>query len=533
MRMNTFRVHLWVTWSLVIVVSVTLILISTWLSEKSGHLSRDPVAHHQDVHINMDRRDMNVRLFCQQIWSSHKHVNVNNVATSNTKSSCSCGNDSFTIANQPVLPWQRKAYELWENEYRETEEPIVFCPALSPFGYIGGGITVEPGKYANIRGLYIHPTALTCFHGNYDSDTVLLTITCSRGVGTMFVSSSLQYSKFLFISGNNTNQLLVITSFHGNHELINSTNEFNVLLNNIFYQNVYYDIFRRDLIRITLKNITVEINVLIRRQPLPRLYDVRDNKDISSMVTIVTKTFERYKAVNNLIRSIRVYYPNITIVIADDSEFPKHIHGQKIKQFVMPFAEGWFAGRNLALSQVRTKYFLWVDDDFEFTDGTNLELFVEKLDDKNEKLDIVAGIFEKSHGQISVDSYFQIFDISKSENFGSCLVRKRGAHRKLSYKKFPQCYMTDVVLNFFMGKTQSVRKIGFDPEFQRVAHSEFFIDALGELRIAVCLDVSIKHKPVKTSKYNLYRSRDIDPQDKYRNIQHVLFKNNLQCYKLY
>lgn len=43
-------------------------------------------------------------------------------------------------------------------------------------------------------------------------------------------------------------------------------------------------------------------------------------------------------------------------------------------------SQGWFAGRNLAVSQVTTKYVLWVDDDFIFTARTQLERLVDVLE---------------------------------------------------------------------------------------------------------------------------------------------------------
>ncbi len=43
-------------------------------------------------------------------------------------------------------------------------------------------------------------------------------------------------------------------------------------------------------------------------------------------------------------------------------------------------AQGWFAGRNLAVSQVTTKYVLWADDDFIFTANTKLEKMVDILE---------------------------------------------------------------------------------------------------------------------------------------------------------
>lgn len=49
-------------------------------------------------------------------------------------------------------------------------------------------------------------------------------------------------------------------------------------------------------------------------------------------------------------------------------------------QSYIPFSQGWFAGRNLAISQVTTKYVLWVDDDFIFTARTRLERLVDVLE---------------------------------------------------------------------------------------------------------------------------------------------------------
>lgn len=47
---------------------------------------------------------------------------------------------------------------------------------------------------------------------------------------------------------------------------------------------------------------------------------------------------------------------------------------------ILTFPQGWFAGRNLAVSQVTTKYVLWVDDDFVFTARTRLERLVDVLE---------------------------------------------------------------------------------------------------------------------------------------------------------
>lgn len=69
--------------------------------------------------------------------------------------------------------------------------------------------------------------------------------------------------------------------------------------------------------------------------------------------------------------------------------------------------QGWFAGRNLAVSQVTTKYVVWVDDDFIFSANTKLERMVEILEKTS--LDLVRFRCVQTNGRFhitQVSSYF-------------------------------------------------------------------------------------------------------------------------------
>ena len=78
-----------------------------------------------------------------------------------------------------------------------------------------------------------------------------------------------------------------------------------------------------------------------------------------------------------MLASIQKFYPTLTVIIADDSldeayETINTTTFPNAKQYRMPQQSGWFAGRALAISQVETDYFVWVDDDFVFTKLTDL-----------------------------------------------------------------------------------------------------------------------------------------------------------------
>lgn len=200
----------------------------------------------------------------------------------------------------------------------------------------------------------------------------------------------------------------------------------------------------------------------------------------------------------------------------------------------MPFGKGWFAGRNLAVSQVTTKYVLWVDDDFVFTARTRLEKLVDVLE--RTALDLVGGAVREISGFST--TYRQLLSVEPgAPGLGDCLRQKRGFHHELV--GFPNCVVTDGVVNFFLARTDKVREVGFDPRFNRVAHLEFFLDGLGSLRVGSCSDVVVDHaskvklpwtsKNARAETYAHYRYPGSLDQSQVAKHRLLFFKHRLQC----
>lgn len=222
------------------------------------------------------------------------------------------------------------------------------------------------------------------------------------------------------------------------------------------------------------------------------------------------------------------------MVIADDSDKPERVSGPHVEHYLMPFGKGWFAGRNLAVSQVTTKYVLWVDDDFVFTARTRLERLVDVLE--RTPLDLVGGAVREISGFAT--TYRQLLSVEPgSPGLGNCFRQRRGFHHELV--GFPGCVVTDGVVNFFLARTDKVREVGFDPRFSRVAHLEFFLDGLGSLRVGSCSDVVVDHasklklpwtsRDSRAETYARYRypgSLDGSQVAKHRLL---FFKHRLQC----
>lgn len=56
-------------------------------------------------------------------------------------------------------------------------------------------------------------------------------------------------------------------------------------------------------------------------------------------MTIATKTFLRPHKLKTLLQSIRKYYPDLTVIVADDSKEPLKIQDDYVEYYFMPFGK--------------------------------------------------------------------------------------------------------------------------------------------------------------------------------------------------
>ncbi|XP_002741838.1 beta-1,4 N-acetylgalactosaminyltransferase 2-like [Saccoglossus kowalevskii] len=430
---------------------------------------------------------------------------------------CSCPKPVIGPLELDKRLQQRKEFIEWKRQEDKTAEPVTRCEAMSPIEYIGSGITVEPLSSVRLVGIKVHPTAF-----RKDNPEFKISFMSRRSLGYIYVETG-KYA--LHITGNNTRQITITAD---------DVDDLNTVLKHLVYTSVEYHIRQRDVIDIMSGDLHISINVLTQRLRMPKLYDPRLDGDISNKVTVVSKTFERYDCINKLILSVNKYYPNMSILVADDSRVKQQLNGTNVKHFHMPFLEGLGAGKNLLVSQVRTKYFLWTDDDFVFINETILERFVEKLESPTAELDLVAGYVMDNRGMVSdtIDNdIWKWVSYRREEDGSGCIRRTDSPFPYGNVKEFKNCNYKDVTPDFFLAKTEAVRKVGFDPEFERISHREFFIDGIGYLKIAQCDDVVILHDRERNKVYNKYRHSNFPEPVAIEHSNHVLFKNNLQCYQ--
>lgn len=174
----------------------------------------------------------------------------------------------------------------------------------------------------------------------------------------------------------------------------------------------------------------------------------------------------------------------------------------------------------------------------------------------------VGGAVREVTGYTS--TYRQTISIEPGEDDGDCLHMRRGFHHTI--QGFPNCVVTDGVINFFLARTDKVQQVGFDPRLARVAHlgewgrrpvestyalseshgwlsfgclTEFFIDGLGSLHVGSCDDVVVSHatkirlpwvSPSESDKtYAKFRYPAASSNDVHMKNSLLFFKNHFQC----
>lgn len=226
-----------------------------------------------------------------------------------------------------------------------------------------------------------------------------------------------------------------------------------------------------------------------------------------AQLTAIIKTFERPKCLNRLLSSIQKFYPDLQIMVADDSlgEQARKIQAfPKIQYLRLASDVGISAGRNTMLARIRTPYFLLLNDDLQFNRNTKIETLLQHV--ASGQQDLAAGALVRCQRKL-------LFVRRQAEtvhgNFhvqGEQLTLRRGG--TLIDDDTIQC---DLVPNFFIAKTDRVRGMGgWDPDLKLNEQEEFFFRAKQfGLRVRIHPTITAWHWASRTGPhYSKYRSRN-------------------------
>jgi len=212
-----------------------------------------------------------------------------------------------------------------------------------------------------------------------------------------------------------------------------------------------------------------------------------------SDTTLAIKTFERPDCLARALASIRKVYPHIPILIADDSRSPQESLSSMdgVSVLPMPFDSGMSAGRNHMVSACQTPFIVLMDDDFIFTEETDLGKLVQTLVDG--PYDIAAGHLRLEGGR---EQHYEGFMVSRDKTLYLFRAEAKG-------DPIP----CEIVLNFFAARIDALRRCQWDEELKICEHEDYFWRAKGAgIRVAYTPGVWAWHQREKPGEYGKYRN---------------------------
>jgi len=223
--------------------------------------------------------------------------------------------------------------------------------------------------------------------------------------------------------------------------------------------------------------------------------DFHMTESIDANLTIVIKTFERPRTVKRLVESIRRFYPSVEIIVVDDSSVPLALEGVTVVS--MPYDSGVSAGRNRGIHEVKTPYFLLLDDDFVFYRKTDLLIPLKKIM-AHRKIDILGGEV------LNLPLY------TSTDYLHKPLYPTTASSLLPNGMEIDGMVIQDKVANFYIGRTTSVKNVGWDEKIKRLDHADFFTRAKGILVTAFTPTFKILHAQTPFDTDYMKRRNDVD-----------------------
>jgi len=191
--------------------------------------------------------------------------------------------------------------------------------------------------------------------------------------------------------------------------------------------------------------------------------------------------------------SIRRFYPKAHIVVADDSRVGRG--HPDVEYHHLPFDVGLSAGRNFLLDVCKSEFIWFGDDDFIFTEETDVASVVRLLDRTG--LDLIAGSMRVPgkgirHYEGLLERVDDVLYFVPRET--------RGVVQGVP--------LFDMVLNFFVARTAALQTIRWR-EALKVCdeHADFFLRAKGLLRVGYSRKFCVEHQRFRPPAYKGLRSR--------------------------
>lgn len=225
-----------------------------------------------------------------------------------------------------------------------------------------------------------------------------------------------------------------------------------------------------------------------------------------NLVTIGIKTYvcdpSIVDQVRSLLRSIRVHYPRIQVLLGNDGpvrlEMETFVRDDPhTEELALPSDCGISFGRNYMVNMTTTRYFILLDDDHVFDDATNLTVLADGI--RKDGFDMVGirvrnlpGIDELERTGILIPRYVALIQKLEQRILTLCVWNE---NKGPSIFGITHPIPVDVLHNAFIGRTAILRKHPWRNVLKVNEHMTFFLDAKkARLRVGYLPSVFIHHR---------------------------------------
>lgn len=245
------------------------------------------------------------------------------------------------------------------------------------------------------------------------------------------------------------------------------------------------------------------------------------DRSIDGQVTIGIKTYvcdaSIVRQVIGLVRSIRVNYPTVRVLLANDgptalADAPLIKMDPHTEEVTLAPDSGISVGRNMMVNMTTTKFFLLLDDDHVFDEDTDLSIGVRGI--QFDDFDVVGirvrnlpGIEEMENEAINIPRYVAKVSRYQDREVTLCVWNENNGP---GIQKMRVPIRVDVLHNALIAKTDVLRAHPWRNILKVNEHMTFFLDARkAGVKVGYLPSVFVHHRARRDSKcYKVVRFRE-------------------------
>lgn len=235
-------------------------------------------------------------------------------------------------------------------------------------------------------------------------------------------------------------------------------------------------------------------------------------------LALVVATLQRPHAIQRLINSVRTYYPDMAIYVADQSQptqaMRDYYSSQDCTVVWMGHDAGVCASRNAAVDLVKEPFFVLCDDDFFFDAETRFDAAVAIFNERPD-VGVVGGrLYDRYHtprGMGKDNRHWELLFSYDQKKGKLCTIPIHYFAPEPEYAGNTEYFECDAVMNFAVFRTEMFDDVvRWDPRFKSNGeHEDFYLNLKvnGRHRVVYTRDIVAHHHHPHQSNYSKFRNR--------------------------